>query len=101
MNKKSKITPKLVEKTVTERGKVYGDPYRSHVNIGKTWTALLQQHFDISFPHDIPASVVAQMMSAFKIQRSARVFKEDNYIDLNAYSGFAHAFQKREQGAGN
>ena len=97
MSKKSKITPEIVSKTVAERGKVYGDPYTSHVNIGKTWTALLQQHYDIALPHDIPASLVAQMMSSFKLQRSARVFKEDNYIDLNAYSGFAHDFQKREQ----
>lgn len=93
----SKITPELVTQTVEERGKIYGDPYDSHVNIGKTWTALIQQHYGQTLPHDIPASLVAQMMSAFKIQRSARVFHEDNYIDLSAYSGFACDFQKREQ----
>ncbi len=85
-----------VEETIAERGKVYGDPYESHKNIGKSWGALLSQHFGREL--EIPASLVAQMMVCFKMQRSARVFKEDNYVDAIAYTQFAEDFQQREQG---
>lgn len=94
------ITSELVADVVAERGKVYGDPYESHRNIGLTWTALIQQAYGIELPHPMPASLVALMMAAFKVQRSARVFKEDNYIDLSAYAGFAQSFQVKEAEVG-
>lgn len=84
-----------VEATIAERGKVYGDPFQSHTNIGLAWTGLLQQHYGITLDHPLPAALVAQMMVAFKIQRSARVYHADNYTDLAAYSKFAEDFQKR------
>lgn len=87
---------KQVEDTIEERGKVYGDPFKSHVNIGLAWTALLRQHgYDLE--HVIPASLVAQMMVMFKMQRSSRVYKDDNYIDAHAYVKFADEFQRIEQ----
>lgn len=86
----------LVEQTIEERGKVYGDPYESHVNIGLAWTALLRQGGYLIDGKTLPASMVAQMMVMFKMQRSARVYKDDNYIDAHAYANFADEFQKRE-----
>lgn len=90
-------TQSKVEETILERGKVYGDPFNSHQNIGKSWTALLNQHFGLTLPHDIPPSLVAQMMVCFKMQRSAKVYKDDNYIDAHAYTNFAEEFQIHEQ----
>lgn len=83
--------------TIEERGKVYGDPYESHKNIGLSWTGLLQQHYGITLPHPLPASLIAQMMTTFKVQRSCRVYKDDNYLDARVYNGFAEEFQKKEQ----
>lgn len=87
----------VVEKTIAERGLVYGDPYLSHLNIALSWTALLQQHLGITFDKPLPASLVAQMMVVFKMQRSAKVYKDDNYVDAHAYAKFADEFQKKEQ----
>lgn len=81
---------------IDERGLVYGDPYLSHVNIGLAWTGLIQQHYGITLSHSLPASLVAQMMVAFKNQRSARIYKQDNDDDLRVYQGFAVEFQQRE-----
>ena len=84
----------VVGETIAKRGEIYGDPRESHNNIGLSWTALIQQHFEIELPHPIPASLVAQMMVVFKMQRAARVFHRDNYIDAQAYARFAEEFQK-------
>ncbi len=91
-------TTDIVQATIEERGKVYGDPYESHKNIGLAWTALLRQaqFLPDNSSYVIPASLVAQMMVVFKMQRSARVFKEDNYVDAHAYTKFAEEFQQRE-----
>lgn len=84
-----------VDEVVHERSKVYGDPYQSHKNIGLSWTALIQQHYGMDLDRPIPPALVAQMMVVFKMQRSAVVFKADNYIDAMAYAGFAEDFQQR------
>jgi len=83
-----------VSATIAERGKVYGDPLESHTNIGMAWTGLIQQHYGITLAHPLPASLVAQMLVAFKNQRSAKVYKDDNYLDMAAYAKFAEQFQK-------
>lgn len=85
----------LVDRTIEERGKVYGEPRLAHVNIGLAWTGLLQQHYGIELPHPVPAHLVAQMMLALKNQRSARVFKADNYVDAGAFLKFAEQFQPK------
>lgn len=89
-----KLVQGNVAAIIEERGKIYGDPQQSHANIGLSWTGLIQQHYGITLPHPIPASLVAQMMVSFKMQRACRVFHEDNYIDASAYASFAHDFQK-------
>lgn len=80
-----------------KRGRVYGDPAESHTNIGLTWTGLVQQHYGIQLNHPIPNYLVAQMMVTFKMQRSARVFKADNYDDAHVYCDFARRFQQPKQ----
>lgn len=84
----------IVAKVIEERGKVYGDPLLSHENIGLSWTGLIQQHYGIRLDHPLPASLVAQMMVTFKMQRACKVWHEDNYVDAQAYLGFAEEFQK-------
>lgn len=80
---------------IAERGKVYGDPELSHENIGLNWTGMLQQHYQLRFDHPLPAWLVELMMAGFKIHRSARVFHEDNYVDLEAYGlKFAREHQR-------
>lgn len=73
------------EEVVEERGKIYGDPELSHENIGLSWTGIIQQHYGIRLPHALPAWLVELMMGAFKVNRSARVYHEDNYVDFEAY----------------
>lgn len=88
---------KVVNDTIKERGKVYGDPFESHKNIGLCWTGLIQQHYGITLEHTVPPELVAQMMVSFKMQRAARVFKADNYLDAHAYTDFAEDFQQRNK----
>ena len=83
----------IVDSTIKERGKVYGEPHHSHTNIGLEWTGLLQQYYGINLPSVIPAHVVELMMAAFKIHRAVRVYHPDNYVDLKAYAGFAEHAQ--------
>lgn len=85
----------IVTATIAERGKIYGDPRESHANIGLSWTGLIQQHYGIKLDHPLPPSLVAQMMVAFKMQRAARVYHADNYVDAHAYTQFAEEFQLR------
>lgn len=80
---------------IAERGKVYGDPELSHENIGLNWTGMIQQHYQVRLPYPLPAWLVELMMAGFKIHRSARVFHEDNYVDLEAYGlKFAREHQR-------
>lgn len=79
-----------------QKGSVYGPSRKSHENIGLSWQALLQQHYGIQLPHAPPAWLVELMMVAFKVQRSARVYQEDNYTDLRNYAGFAERDQRED-----
>ena len=85
----------IVQQTIAERGKVYGDATLSHENIGLAWTALIQQHYQIRLDHPMPSWLVELMMTAFKVQRSARVFHADNYVDARAYLQFAEKDQQQ------
>lgn len=87
-------TPDIVTATIAERGKIYGDPRESHTNIGLAWTALINQHYGCRLDHPLPPSLVAQMMVAFKMQRAARVYHADNYVDAHAYTQFTDEFQQ-------
>jgi hypothetical protein len=90
-------SPSVIDATIAERGKVYGDPRLSHENIGLSWTGLLQQHYGVRFDHAIPDYLVELMMVAFKVHRATRVYHADNYVDMAAYAKFAEADQKRER----
>jgi hypothetical protein len=94
---KQVIPKSKIDRIIAQRGKVYGDPKQSHINIGFSWTGLIQQHYGITLEHPIPASLVAQMLVNFKMQRAWRVFHTDNFDDAHAYTQFAQEFQKQEQ----
>ena len=83
------------EAIIAKRGEVYGDPYRSHVNIGLAFTALIQQHYDLTLTHPVPHELVAQMMVAMKNQRGCRhrVLSTDSHQDLRVYNKFAEDFK--------
>ena len=83
----------IVAKTIKERGKIYGDPSLSHENIGLAWTGMIQQHYGIKLDHPLPDWVVELMMVQFKLQRSARVYHPDNFVDAKAYLQFAEKDQ--------
>lgn len=83
----------IVENTIEERGKIYGEPHLSHENIGLAWTGALQQYYGIRLPHPIPSHLVELMMVQFKVNRAVRVFHADNYVDLAAYAKFAEHAQ--------
>lgn len=86
----------IVARTIAERGKVYGEPHLSHLNIGLAWTGAIQQHYGLELPHPLPASVVELMMVQFKAHRAVRVYHADNYVDLKAYAKFAEESQLKE-----
>lgn len=88
-------TNDIVSDTITERSKIYGEPHLSHENIGLAWSGLIQQHYGIRLDHPIPSWLVELMMCSFKIHRSARVFHDDNYVDLAAYAKFARHGQEK------
>jgi hypothetical protein len=83
-----------VTAVIAERGKVYGDPSHSHVNIGLEWTGLIQQHYGLKLDHPLPGWLVELMMVTFKCHRAARVFHQDNYTDAKAYLSFAEKDQQ-------
>ena len=85
----------LIDQTIAERGKIYGDPSLSHQNIGLSWTGLIQQHYGIKLDHPLPDWMVELMMVAFKVHRAARVYHADNYVDAKAYLKFAEEDQSK------
>ena len=72
-----------------ERQAIYGDARLSHENIGLSWTGLIQQHYGIKLDHPLPDWLVEIMMTSFKLQRSCRVFHQDNFDDARVYLAFA------------
>lgn len=85
----------VVDQTIEERGKVYGEPHLSHENIGLAWTGLIQQHYGIRLDHPLPSWLVELMMTSFKVHRAARVYHPDNYVDMAAYAKFAEHGQSK------
>jgi len=84
----------IQRKVIAARGVVYGEPHRSHENIGLAWTGLIQQHYGIALAHPIPPWLAELMLASFKIHRSARVFHADNFVDCRAYLSFAQHGQE-------
>ncbi len=83
----------IVASTIAERGKIYGEQALSHENIGLAWTGLIQQHYGLKLEHPLPSWLVTLMMVSFKAQRAARVYHEDNFTDLRAYTDFTQEIQ--------
>lgn len=84
----------IVHRTIKKRSKIYGDPRLSHENIGLSWTGMIQQHYGLRLDHPLPDWLVELMMVQFKVQRSARIYHGDNYVDMEAYLRFAERDQK-------
>lgn len=84
----------LVSRTIKERSSIYGPPVESFNNIGLAFTAILQQHYGLTFDHPIPGWLASLMLAQFKNQRAARVFHADNYVDGHAYLRFAEEGQR-------
>lgn len=87
------------EEIVQERSKHYGPPDVMMSNIGTVWSAILSQHRGQNI-EPIPNDVVALMLAAFKIIRTANnaPYHEDNYIDARNYLKFAEDFEKSKNG---
>lgn len=88
-----------LDKIKAERQVVYGDPRENHRGIAQMWACLLQPHADkIARMEPIPDWAVALMMGALKLNRSRRVYKEDNYDDLAVYVlEFAKQWQMEDE----
>lgn len=80
-----------------ERGIVYGPPREFMRNLGFAWTSIIQQHYGITLPHTIPDHVSALMLTSFKVLRSTRAHKSDNYDDGHNYLSFADRFQQGKE----
>ena len=71
---------------LTEKAEVYGPPEIAMVNIGKIWTAILDQNTDIIMSHDIPGEIVALMLAGMKLARLGRTPEhEDSMKDAHGY----------------
>jgi len=74
---------KRMEEVTEDRGKVYGDLLSTFAATGKALTALLEAHYEIKLPHDIPPHVAGQVMVIIKALRASKNYdyNEDSYID--------------------
>lgn len=85
-----------------ERAKIYGEATFCHGNLGLYFTALIQQHYDITLPHPIPSDLAMMMIAANKLNRMARpsAYHEDNFVDMRVYTGMAERAQRKRLGTG-
>ncbi len=87
-----------LEKLKEDRQNVYGDPLENHKGIAQMWACLLQPHADkVARMEPLPPWVIGLMMSALKLNRMRRVYKQDNYDDLKVYLGFAEKWQREHK----
>lgn len=59
------------QKIREERDATYGGIKLVNDNLGKIWTAIIQQHYKIELPNEIPGYVVSMMMASMKILRAS------------------------------
>lgn len=80
-----------------KRERIYGDAYQNHKTLSKMVTALLEQHYQIDLPHDLPGHMMALIMTLVKANRSATplAFNPDNYVDGMAYFQIAEEVDDR------
>jgi Domain of unknown function (DUF6378) len=93
-----------------DRGKIYGDPFLSHQAIGLAWEGVFRNRYhgftfeanpvaigdrDFGIGKVFPASLVAEMLAAFKIVRLARpVYHKDSGDDAKVYVDFSQRFRE-------
>ncbi len=79
------------EEIIEVRGEQYGDFRLSQRLAGKGITAILESHYQMDLPHEIPGHVVSLIMAQLKILRAALPFRfdHDHYIDARNYITFA------------
>jgi Domain of unknown function (DUF6378) len=85
------------EKLRRERGARYGDVFINQSTIGQMYTAMLEQHYQISLPHPIPGSLAAAFMVLVKLNRAAfSPNHADNFDDAHNYLDFVQECQQKE-----
>lgn len=84
-----------------DRQKVYGDPWINHFGIAQGIAGILQPWaLRIARMEPLPPHVIANIMSALKLNRQRMRFHADNYDDLAVYQRFARAWQAEWEAAG-
>lgn len=86
-----------LQKLREDRGAVYGDIKINHKTIGKMVTGLLENHYQMKLPHDVPGHIVALIMVMVKANRAAAPFKfnNDTYDDGMNYFDIARRVDPR------
>lgn len=76
---------------LNNRRKIYGPSPFNQDTVGKAWTAVLESHYQIKLPHDIPSHIVALLMTQLKIIRASTPFvrRKDSYDDAHGYIAIA------------
>lgn len=79
-----------------QRETQYGDSHHNQYCLSKTWTAILESHFQQRLDHDIPPHVVADMLVALKLLRSSMPtgYRADDYADAHVYLTIADELEK-------
>lgn len=84
-----------VLEVLKSRAREHGDALVGGTQLGRTWAALLSDHFKIVI-EDIPPHVVYLMLSSLKTHRAVRpqVYNEDDYVDIHGYAHLAKELQE-------
>lgn len=85
-------------KVMRKRQKVYGPPGPNFVAFGKAVTALLEAHFQVKLPHEIPPHVASLIYAQGKLLRMALPFayNGDSAVDAKAYVDIAEEMDPRK-----
>lgn len=72
-----------VERTLLDRGTMYGDPGQSFAQISEIWTALMRTRLKPGA--SLSPTDVGLLMAALKLIRETNRHKQDNLIDAVGY----------------
>jgi hypothetical protein len=74
-----------------DRAKYYGPATLGFFSFGAMVRAIIQEHYQILLPHDLPPHVGALLMANIKLMRACRPakFRLDNYDDAVNYVDIA------------
>lgn len=86
-------------KVMRTRQKVYGPTGPNFAAFGKAVTALLEAHYQMKLPHDIPPHVAALIYGQGKLIRMALPFEYngDSAVDAKAYVDIADELDPRRK----